>query len=494
MKIIIDNVQSRLVIGGRDHLCDPNLISTLREYLSIDVPGSYFANKYLKYHWNGKKYFLTEKTKVFATGFLSVLLKYIEKVYPDLDVEIIDERGYIPGFKEEFVSQIGPLSINNEYIHLKELIQAFNNYLDFRGQKIYFPRGICDAATNAGKTTVMAGLYLNLKSKERMLVVIHKKTVFAQLVAFFESVFGEVGQINDKEYSIRPVTVAMIQTLFRRINNINIRKDLAQFTILVIDESHLSGSDMYAKTLVYCNAPIRMGASGTSMDSNDTASKMITVGLLGPKLKSITKKILMDKGISVPVKVHMHLCNTILHYPVLDYNDCIKTLIHQSTERVFIMSQIIKDRLGIGTILIPVDKIEHGEFLYNYLNELGIPVDLTHSKDKEIMSKLGLFKAGQIKVLIATSVIREGINMPLIQTIIYAAGGEPKIWVKQWMGRGERKSESKTEFEFHDFYDIGRFVNAHSRKRLKIYQSEQLEIITHYDSKEVKNMHSVVIR
>jgi hypothetical protein len=105
MKVIIGNVQSVLQIGGTDLLTDGKMIDILREYMSVKVPGSFFANKKLKWHWNGLKYFLTPSGK-FATGFLPVLLGFIDETYPDLDVEIIDERGQLPQFKKEFVNKV----------------------------------------------------------------------------------------------------------------------------------------------------------------------------------------------------------------------------------------------------------------------------------------------------------------------------------------------------------------------------------------------------
>lgn len=105
MKIIIGNVQTNVQIGGTDTLTDGKMIDTLRDYMSIKVPGSFFMQKHLKYHFDGLKHFLTPGGKV-ATGFLPILLRYIDEIYPDLEVEIIDERGQLPKFSSEFKSKI----------------------------------------------------------------------------------------------------------------------------------------------------------------------------------------------------------------------------------------------------------------------------------------------------------------------------------------------------------------------------------------------------
>jgi superfamily II DNA or RNA helicase len=418
-----------------------------------------------------------------ATGFLPIFLKFVEEEYQDLIVEIVDEREDLPRFKEEFVSQIGNFQIEGDYLFQKNLVQSLNKYITFRGQKIYFPRGVLNSATNAGKSTVIAAIYLNMEKMERMLVVIHRKTVYRQLVQFFQEMFPEVGEINDQQYNIKPVTVAMVQTMYRRIDDMTLRKDLAQFTILAVDEMHLSGSSMYSRVLLHCNAGLRVGLSGTAFDSDNIVNKMISVGAIGPECANVSKRTLMDTGISTPVKVHILLCNTVLSFPIVDYDECIDAFIYYSKERVALMAQIIKDRIEAGPILIAVDKTRHGEFVQQQLKEqFKIYTELTHSKDPEIKEKIQAFKDGQIDAIISTGVMREGLNLPLIATIIYASGGKAKISVKQWSGRGERKHESKTEVLFYDFFDKGRFVTSHSKARIKIYEQEQLEIIYHYET------------
>ena len=493
MKIVIESVKTKILIGGVDHLANPKLIDHLREYMSVKVPGSFFAAKKLRYHWDGMKYFLTPGGSM-ATGFLPIFLRFIEEEYPDLEVEIIDSREELPQFRSTFVDKVGSLTITQEYIHQKMLIEAYNNYIKFRDQSIYFPRGVIDAATNSGKTAVIAGTFLNLLGDQRMIVIIHRVTIYRELLEFFKQVFGEVGQINDKYYTIRPVTLCMIQTLYSRIEDPNTKKDLSQFTVLAVDECHRAGSAMYTKTLVHCHAGMRIFVSGSAFESDDIVSKMIIVGLSGSKLATVTKKEMMSKGISTPVKVKIHLCNTILRSAPLDYRDCIKQLIHESSERATIIYKIVKERMPIGPILIAVDKTEHGKFINEQLQQRGIRAELTHSKDPAIIRRVDAFRTGDLDVLISTGVLREGVNLPLIQTIIMAAGEQSRVYIKQWCGRGERISEGKTETELHDFYDIGKYVQAHSLHRIKLYKAEELELEMDFDMKNARRLTSVIIK
>jgi superfamily II DNA or RNA helicase len=479
MIITIENVKTRLTIGGKDNLVDPELLNNLREYMSIEVPGSYFARKHTSMAWDGKKYFITPKGSM-ATGFVPVLLKYLDNEYPELEVTICDNRESVPRFTSVFRDIIPGKAMQEEYDYQKSMIQAVNKTITFRGQDLYFPRGVLDAATNAGKTVIMAGIYLNTEKPERMLILIHKKTIYRELVNFFKTVVPNVGQVNDQHYDIRPLTIAMVQSLYVHIDDLDVMKDLAGFTMLGVDEAHRAGSPMYAKVLSHCSAGVRVFVSGTPFDSENISHNMIIVGLSGPKLASISKKELKDRGISTPVVAHVHLCNTVLSRPILTYDEHIKTLIHQSAERLYIISNIVYSRIKKGPVIIAVEETEHGKIIYEYLcrGNISFDVQLTHSKDPSIISKIDAFRTGQFSVLISTGVLKEGVNLPLIQTLIYASGGRSKVYLKQWMGRIERRDESKTEVEVHDFMDHGKYVGKDSDARIRTYETEEIPV--HY--------------
>lgn len=490
MKIILDNSSCELVIGGSDLLIDPGLLSNLRKYMSVDVPGAFHSQAFKRHVWDGRKYFLTPKLKMKA-GMLPILLSYLDDEYRDLSVEIVDVREGKVAIQADLDATVGDQSMDGEYDFQLQLVKAVDNYIKFRDQEIYFPNGILDAATNAGKTTIIAGLYKNTVAEDKsMLILIHRKAIYKQLVDFMGEVFGEVGQINDKFYEIKPVTVAMVQSLVNKVKaGVRARNDVAKFKILIVDESHRAGANTYKTVLKYSNAYMRVFLSGTALDSEDIISKLEAIAQSGPKLSEIKKWELMDKGISTPVEVRMHLCNTLLYKPVLDYREIVEACIYKSTERVSIIKQILDN--AKGPVIVAVDKIEHGAFLHEWLKD-HLSIEFTNGKDSHQDEKVQAFKDGKFNVLISTAVLSEGVNLPKVQELIYAGGGKSKIQVKQWMGRSERLHKSKTKSVFYDFYDCGPYIQKHSEARLKVYRDENLPIFTTFDLKEAKKLRQIV--
>jgi len=499
MKIRINNTYCQLIIGGVDYLADPDMNISLRNYMSVAVPGAFFSPQYKKQQWDGKRYFITPKGKM-ATGFLPLLLKYIEEVYPDLRIEFFDERGDIPKFKDEFVAEIGSLEIDEEYEHQKRMIQSYSSYVTYHDTRIYFPRGIMNAATNAGKTAAIMGIYLNLERETKMLILIHRKVIFNQLYLMLGELIGfeKIGRFNDKLYDIRPVTIAMIKTVYNRLgDSINVKKDLAQFEVVAVDECHLAGSKTYSKVLQNIEAPIRLFVSGTPFDSDAIINKMVAIGLSGPEVVNVSKRELMDKGISLEVKIHMHLCNTVALGKTIVYRDYIDQLIHYSVQRVKIMGQIIKDYKGTST-LIAVEEIAHGQTILKLLSQYFAldddppVIDFVYGEDPARDDKIQRFSYGEINVLISTCIMKEGINIPIVNNLIYAVGEKAKIDIKQWMGRIERRFKNTKQATMHDFYDIGKYVEAHSRKRIRTYRNEALEVIEHYNREEIRKIKNLL--
>jgi len=487
MKIILQNSKCQLVIGGKDHIYAPKLAEELRDYMSINVPGAFHSELYKKHIWDGKKYFITPKRKEMPTGFLPILLRYLDEAYLDLDVFVEDMRDNVVTIREDLLLEVGDQRIDGDYEHQSILVNAYKHSINFRGQDIHFPRGVIDAATNAGKTTIFAALYINaMAENKKMLLLIHRKLVYRQLVKYFKDVFGTVGQINDKYYDIQDCTIAMVQSLNNRVKQYNkVRDDVYGFNILAVDESHTAGSSVFQDVIKYSNAYMRVFMSGTALDSSDPVSKLVIIGSSGPKLADISKVALMNKGISTPINVSIHLCNTLLTKPLLIYDEWIENCIHYSPERVAIMSKIC-DYSG-GKVLIAVDEIHHGQYIFDNLDTKK-NVLFTNGKDKYQIDKVDSFVDGDTEVLITTGILKEGVNIQVVTDIIYALGGKSKISVKQWMGRGERLFKGKEKCTFHDFYDVGKYVKTYSEARMKMYESENLPVLCDFALKDARKL------
>jgi superfamily II DNA or RNA helicase len=483
MVIEIHNTHCKVLISGVDDMAlrkategeHKKWMPTLRAFLRERPPGYYFAPTYKKRIWDGYQYFISA-TGVFATGFLTVIPEYIWKLVPGLEIEFLDKRTNLPLFKDDFELELGNgWSMAGEYAYQADCVGAIDNYLMLGEQELYFPRGILDLATNAGKTSIIAGLGKNLENP-RILFVTDSKVIHGQSVEFFSQMF-EVGQVSDKKMDMSgELVVAMSQTLSNRIaGSVNVKKDMQGFNVLVFDEAHRAatkaGKTIYQST----NAGIRLLMSGTPLDMDDRCKRMTLFGMSGKVLKKISNDDLIKSGVSVKPIVSIHLNKMDFGF---SYTGSYEELVN-STSR---MDKIVELVRGTQShVLITVNFKHHAELLYERLKQAGIDrIAWSHGDDPRKAEVLQEFKK-DLRVLIATPIIREGYNNKKIGMVIYAGGGKSKISVKQIVGRGLRKDESQDFVEVHDFYDDDRKTLAfHSRKRIKYYRQEGFEVDLKY--------------
>jgi superfamily II DNA or RNA helicase len=494
MKIIVGNVYCTCAYTQDDMELDFDLDKRLRETLR-EKPNGFFHTGAYKSGWDGYTYFYTQVGKKFATGFLPLVLKYCSEW--GVDVTILDNRKNLPLFKEERQNSFNGITFRDDQMHL---INNVCNYVDGH----YFPRGIFDAAPNAGKTVMVLGLYANLEAP-LMLFLTRRFELFAQTVEFFEQYLGNgnVGVIcsatpkhkdsrwKKPSYTVKAITIAMTPTLSRKTHLINVVKDLGKFNVLVVDECHYATAKNEKSLIMKIDAGMRLFVSGTPFaKTGDKVKKLQLIGMAGNVLGKISNAELIGSGVSRKVDVHVHLNHVQTSAPILSYKDEFKAVVQTSVIRCGVIYDEIVSA-PTKQYLIVFGEIAHGKFIYDYLMsklDYNIPTVFTHGTDKDRFSKVEMFLASQVNVLIVNDIIREGINMPNLDVLVNGFGEMSDIAIKQWVGRGLRTGSFNSTLKVIDFYDIGKYVKKHSEKRIEIYKTEGFNVIEHFDKRLAKRL------
>lgn len=481
MTIIIDNVACKIITGGTDNLLSFNIVKELKEYLKVRPDGYQHTHAYKSGKWDGWKYFITP-AGTFATGYLPLVVKHLKHLAGDevdkLHIKIQDNRQNLPKFLPDLMDVLpNGYELTGKFSHQLALVQKVNNEIEIAGQKIYYPRGIIDAATNAGKNSICASLYMSVE-KPRCLFLIHSQDIFKQAVDFFSSCFP-VTCINSKEMEFSNFTIAMNKTLLNRAKeSVNVKLELAKFNMLIVDECHKSSGGTH-QLLQMVNAGMRVFVSGTPLESESKVKNMIVVGLSGQVLGKISNKELIEKGVSLRPIVKMMLNDTKGKY-LMSYEEEEKTIIQNSVNQANRISDLIISLDGSAGVVSYID-IAHGEFMYNNLkanpNFKGV-AEIVHGKDKYRSDKIEAFKKGKIDVLFSSMILKEGLNIPNIEWLIRAEGGKAPITTKQFVGRVIRDDHKNTTVTIYDFYHgpDSKYTSAHSKLRVKTYKKEEFEI------------------
>jgi len=498
MRLVIQDIKTTAVFGGTDYLKDSDPNTLLKEYLRVRPIGYQHSTAYRgrqvkegesKGRWDGWKYLVNSRNE-FLTGFLPMVAKLFAEEGYSIVVEDM-RKGSSPNYPpiEDFTDMLhnGWQLYGLQYDAVKKLL--FNS-LEIGGQTISFPRGIIDAATNAGKTSIVASLYYNMTSGS-LLFTLHRTKLFAQQYEFFKGLFGnDVGRVDSRHMEIdKPFVIAMYQTLLSRAEkSVDVKTRLAQFNVLVVDETHTAGSGAYAEILSYVTAPVRAFISGTPLEAKDKVKSMAIVGLSGPTLVKITNKQLIDLNISQKPYVKMYLVeNERMVDPrslLLGYSYEVEQSMYaqQVLDMVYSICEERKDSQVILTFTLR----EHGRMLQKLLTPIYGEgnVGMVHGETSN--ADVVKFANFELNVLLASSVLKEGINIPNIRTLVRLHGGDSKIDIKQFIGRALRDDKENTTVELIDFYFLGKNVSKHSRSRLRLYRKEGFNVELMYDAKRDK--------
>lgn len=123
------------------------------------------------------------------------------------------------------------------------------------------------------------------------------------------------------------------------------------------------------------------------------------------------------------------------------------------------------------SVLILVASIEHGLELGGQIEGSLVVSSKMPGGVKARRAAIGAFKKGDCKVLIATSLADEGLDVPIASVLVLVAGGRSSAKIIQRAGRVMRPFPGKTTGLVYDFTDRGaKFAHAQAKARRKVYQ------------------------
>ena len=334
-------------------------------------------------------------------------------------------------------------------------------------------RGVIQIPTGGGKTEVMAALVATLPGT--WLVVVPQIDLLTQTAERFKLRTGEdCGQLGDGKADIRRVTVATFQTLHKRAikqRNREVCSLLATVTGVIFDEVHQApAGSAYAVMLRTSAAYWRFGFSATPADRGDKRNLFVTA-LFGRVIHVTTSAELRARGLLAEASVRMFELEQGSGAPTWQgvYGECVT----RSKRRNALLVSLA--RLASKPALLFVQHVTHGKALVPLLQRAGLNVELAWGdlKSGERKACLDRLVAGQLDLVVCSSVFQQGIDVPSLVGIIVGGGGASVIQTLQRIGRGTRTTTTKRAFEVWDVLDGGhRWLAKHAADRQSAYERE----------------------
>jgi len=397
----------------------------------------------------------------FLSGLLDRAERHLER--NDLEYEIIDNLPDVE-FDEPHLDGVTFMK------HQKKLIKC----------GIEIGRGLIVAPTGTGKSYIIAGISSAFVRLDKILFLVHTTDLVAQMKADFVKFFGEenVGEWSGARKNINTITVATHQSFVKVCD-----QHVDTFGVVLIDEGHhvsdINGN--YGKILQRSAAHTKLGFTATKGDQNKT--RWAAEALLGPVIGEYKIQDAQKDNVLTKPEIHIYTVtsgvgyeNVLEDYPEKYHFGIIDNFPRNRT----IAKKAIECAKKGETTLVTIKNIEHGHILQELFADYGYHVPFVYGESSSAERdavKNGL-KDGSLKLAITSVIFVEGIDIPVLNTVINAAAGRSSIQTVQRIGRALRKAKGKSGALLIDFYDktIGS-LERQSKARIDIYKSRGWKVI-----------------
>lgn len=339
-------------------------------------------------------------------------------------------------------------------------------------------------------TMLFASIHQAFKRKIPTILLLNDSDLFKQfkreippLLPGEDIVFVQGGKIN----RWGNFNVAMVQSVSQNIKKY--QYELTKIGIVLVDEADIIDNKTYKNVIEHLyNTQVRIGLSGTlymSKLKKNLVHNMNIRSFIGDAIDSIKLADQIKSGKATPVVVKMVYVSG-KSISADDYQEEYdKNITYNITayEKSFSRMQY-NARYGRFPMLIVTKFIDHCEKLYEYYQKrnqklgLGYRIAHVHHKTPDRDKLLNDIREGKIDILISTTIISRGKNIPTLQYIQNTASMDSNEKTIQILGRLVRQHNSKKKAYLDDLVFPGIYLLRHGNHRKNYYKKENLKVIS----------------
>lgn len=330
----------------------------------------------------------------------------------------------------------------------------------WRGER----NGVVEAPCGAGKTAI--GIAALAVCETPGLVLVHTRDLLNQWTERANEVGLSATPISE---GAGPTTGRIVVATMQTVGGWDPeqrRKWGKHFGLVVVDEVHHAPCETMGACLYDLPGRWRLGLTATP-DRVDGLTPWIHAHM-GPTVHVIERAALVKAGrILVPVVRRMRSGWTA--EDDLDYGDMV-TAATQDEERTGRILDVVLRRAREGRrVLLLTERKAHAERMGTLLAEAGIATVVVHGEvtPKKRKERIAAVDRGDARVLVATQLADEGLDLVGLDTLVLAAPQKHVSRLEQRVGRICRPMEGKPTPEVWDFTDGGWAEKLwHARKRV----------------------------
>ena len=457
--------------------CEPGIRMELNQYFRFRPKNYQFMPMFRRRKWEGYVYLFNFDNGRIYYG----LKKEVQRFANDREYKLIDQTN-------------DPLEIisNEKYYEFLTSFPCQYKLRDYQSNAVRHSinerRCVLLSPTASGKSLIIYYL-IRYYYPKKSLIIVPTLSLVSQMYTDFQSYADKNFEVENLVHKIfggqekettKPIVISTWQSLYE------LKKPFfTDFEVVIGDEAHLYKAKSLTKIMKNLeNAPYRIGTTGT-LDEVEV-HKLILEGLFGStKRVTSTKELIKKKTLSeISIKC------LILRYSKeassivskLNYQEEIDFLVSH-TERNKYICNLVKGLTGNTLVLFQLVE-KHGNILYSMLQDTlesnrkaYYVYGGTDAESREKVRELVELEKDSV-ICASYGVYSTGVNIRNIHNIVFASPSKSRIRNLQSIGRGLRKSETKSSASLYDiaddltYNDRKNYTLNHFMERIKIYTSE----------------------
>lgn len=488
---------------------EQSIIDDIYDEFSFMSPNAQFDQRFQRGNWDGMIHLFNKQNKTLYAGLFIPLLDFLDKV--GLPYDLDDKLLEMPNdFTSEDILNLGDVipvsSGGNDITPYDYQSEAVATALNMK-------RAVLIAATSAGKSLIIYlwSRIIQMQLMEdnddgKILIIVPRSSLVEQLYSDFEDysqkdtnwfAYNQCQKVSGKYTKTfhNNIIISTWQSLAK------IDRDILDESIsaVVVDEVHTAAASSIKQILSSLKTcPYRIGLTGT-LDNSET-NKMSIQGLLGPVVKIISAKELIDMGAASNVQVNVML----LRYPP----DVIKKLKQQKKEidesknmynknsisrKKFVaemeLIESYKERNEFihdlteaydGNTIIFHDKKAHGVLLHEAIGSNSVVINGDVDVDVREEIRTITEASDGINIIASYGTTSAGVSIKKLHNLIFASPTKSVVRVLQSIGRMMRKHQSKDVAMIFDIVDdLGNecYALKQAEARLEYYYEQGFEVV-----------------
>lgn len=324
------------------------------------------------------------------------------------------------------------------------------------GRMAYVEQGIYEGPTAAGKT--IAGIMFISGVQQRAIIHVNRINIATQWQNRIRDALNyEAGIIGDGIWDERDITIAVIQTLWARRQQLTASGWWRNWGVMMLDECHAVSAPSVREIVQMYPAYFRIGLSATP--DRHTWMQRASRGILGEIICRTTDDELEEAGVLVrPNIVAVRTPFQFRWNGQADYRREWQRLVKAlkfDKGRNTVIAKIAAAQRGHACIL-HTDQTTHADELAGYIMAAGWPRDrvmmLTGREDRDQRERV-IEMAAEGDCFIISTIGQEAMDIPRLDRFFLVWPTKNPTPVKQMVGRVKRTHAEKDHPIVFDFWD-----------------------------------------